>query len=192
MQGLPGTFSYAPVCGRAHILPPQQPLPSFFDIVPHLPSAQQLILSPESFDIIGQALRSFPLQHLLPDSQHLASLPQHAIFLPSAWSWLQHAQVLAVLSPVVGGFWVVFCAMRARAIRRVLAIKRAFDFIVFPQNFPVARIISAKFWSARLDERGLKICARNRLNPEIGLEIKHCFCGEREGNAYRLMLLYLE
>jgi hypothetical protein len=115
-------------------LEPQQPLP-FFDAVEHLPAAQQVILPAWSFDIMEQALPSLPwqqlppLQHALPLPQQAASLPQHAI-LPSAWSWLQQAQVLALSLPVAGDDWFALCAISARAITTVLSITRTFDFMI--------------------------------------------------------------
>jgi hypothetical protein len=73
-------------------LPPQQLLPLLpFDIIGHLPPAQQVILPFWSFDIIAQALPSLPWQQLPPLQQDASlaqaapSLPQHAIF-PSVWS----------------------------------------------------------------------------------------------------------
>jgi hypothetical protein len=61
----------------------QQPLP-FFDVMEHLPPAQQVILPAWSFDIIEQALPSLPWQQLPP--------LQQALFLPQqAAPLLQHA-----------------------------------------------------------------------------------------------------
>lgn len=67
---------YTPACGRSHILPLQQLLP-FFDVMEHLPSAQQDILPAFSLDIMGHCLPSFPWQHL-----PLASLPLPQQSLP--------------------------------------------------------------------------------------------------------------
>jgi hypothetical protein len=60
----------------------------FFDVMEHLPPAQQVTFPAASFDIIGQALPSLPwqqlppLQQAFPFPQQAAPLPQHAI-LPS-------------------------------------------------------------------------------------------------------------
>jgi hypothetical protein len=113
-------------------LEPQQPLP-FFDAVEHLPPAQQVILPAWSFDIMEQALASLPWQQLEP-LQHALPLPQQAN-LPSAWSWLQQAQALALSLPVAGEDWVAPCAISARAITSVLTITRTLDFM-----------ISSEFW----------------------------------------------
>lgn len=100
--------SYAPLSGRAHILPPpQQALPSFLDVIVHLPSAQHAILLAESLDIMEQVLPSLPWQQL-PPLQHapsfallFESFPPQVILL-SAWPWLQQAQDLAEWSSVEG------------------------------------------------------------------------------------------
>lgn len=125
---------YTPLCGRAHILPPQQLLPCFSDVIAHLPSAQHCILPFESFDIIGQVLPSLPWQQLPllqeePSLAHPDPLPQQAV-LPSAEPWLQQVQALALLSDGEGVLWVLW-AIRAKAISNVLTRMRAFDFMVF-------------------------------------------------------------
>src|SRR5512142_1845784 len=95
----------------------------------HLPSPQQDILPLASLDIIAQVLPSLPWQQVPSLPQHFESLPQQDI-LPSALSWLQHAQLLAAaLSSGAGADCVALCAMSASAIRIVLAKMRAFDFI---------------------------------------------------------------
>jgi len=60
-QGAPylRLVDYAVAFGRGHLLPSQQLLPTFSDIMEHLPEQQLILLL--SFDIFGQA--SLPWQH---------------------------------------------------------------------------------------------------------------------------------
>jgi hypothetical protein len=67
------------------MVPPQQFLPSFFDIVGHFPPAQHVALPSELLDIIAQALPSLPLQQSPSFAPHFESFPQQLI-LPSACS----------------------------------------------------------------------------------------------------------
>jgi hypothetical protein len=121
------------------MVPPQQPLPSFLDIIGHFPPEQQAALPSELLDIIGQVLPSFPWQQPPPLQQspsfalHLESLPQQLI-LPSAWSWLQQAQDFAALLSVDGVVCDPLWAIIARAITSVLTSMRAFDFMVSSES----------------------------------------------------------
>jgi hypothetical protein len=62
-------------------LPLQQLLP-FFDVMEHLPSAQQDILLPFSLDIMGHCLPSLPWQH---PGLASAPLPQQSLLQAEAW-----------------------------------------------------------------------------------------------------------
>jgi hypothetical protein len=110
------------------------------DIIGHFPAAQQVIFPAESFDIMEQILPPLPWQQLSPLQHepdllsHFESLPQQVVF-PSVESWLQQAQALALLSSVDGLVCEVLCAISARAITRVLASMRAFDFMVSSEYF---------------------------------------------------------
>jgi hypothetical protein len=136
--------------------PSQQPFPSLLDVIGHFPPAQQVILLAESFDIMEQVLPSLPWQQLPllqhePDLlSHFDPLPQQAVF-PPVESWLQQAQALALLSSVDGLVCEVLCAISARAITRVLASMRAFDFMVSSEYFRWAEIVSASRYRRRPD-----------------------------------------
>jgi hypothetical protein len=71
-------MTYAPACGRSHILPLQQLFPLCFDVMGHFPPAQQAILPSLSFDIMAHCLPSLPWQQE-PSFPHAPSLPQHVI-----------------------------------------------------------------------------------------------------------------